>query len=191
VLGRILVVVYEDEGEAREHGVEGETFGRKYLWKREVAVAILNEGATEEERQLEAEDQFEIGDEDSDENEGEDEGDMGKQAFKSVKGKPPVKSEEPLLNGNGSNGHVSDPLSLPRAAKVEVPVEEDRTMPCLVDRLFSCTIDMLFCAGFTVPESVRGEDGLGEKINVSRHYCTRFVLMCVVCHLGEGYREYG
>jgi hypothetical protein len=44
---------------------------------------------------------------------------------------------------------------------------EDDSLPCLIDRLFSCTIDLLFCAGFTVPESVKGQSMDGDKINVS------------------------
>lgn len=35
----------------------------------------------------------------------------------------------------------------------------------LMERLFKCTIDLLFCAGFTVPQSVRGQSN--DKINVS------------------------
>jgi hypothetical protein len=40
----------------------------------------------------------------------------------------------------------------------------DARLPSLADNLFDCTIDLLFCAGFTVPESVRGQSK--DKINV-------------------------
>jgi hypothetical protein len=170
-LGRVLVVVYEAEGEAREHGVEGETFGRKYLWKREVV--RVDEGVEEEQEEGKMEEQFEIGDEDSEEGNDDDDDEEGVKAFKDVKGKPPVQSEEPLLNGSEE---MKDPLTsavedmqqkVEGAEEVEKEEEEKGLMPCLVDRLFSCTVDLLFCAGFTVPENVRTEDGSGEKINVS------------------------
>ncbi|EIW70902.1 hypothetical protein TREMEDRAFT_43442 [Tremella mesenterica DSM 1558] len=35
----------------------------------------------------------------------------------------------------------------------------------LDEGLFTCTVDLLFCAGFTVPESVKGDSGHGDKIN--------------------------
>lgn len=41
----------------------------------------------------------------------------------------------------------------------------DTRLTSLADNLFHCTIDLLFCAGFTVPESVRGQSK--DKINVS------------------------
>lgn len=35
----------------------------------------------------------------------------------------------------------------------------------LMEKLFKCTIDLLFCAGFTIPESAKGQSK--DKINVS------------------------
>jgi hypothetical protein len=35
----------------------------------------------------------------------------------------------------------------------------------LMEKLFKCTIDLLFCAGFTLPESAKGQSN--DKINVS------------------------
>lgn len=60
----------------------------------------------------------------------------------------------------------------------------------LAERLFNCTIDLLFCAGFTVPESVKGQSD--DKINVGalHQYPLNFKLTprYVVCHLGKGCR---
>lgn len=44
---------------------------------------------------------------------------------------------------------------------------EDRAAS-LMQKLFNCTIDLLFCAGFTVPESARGQSN--DKINVRYDY---------------------
>lgn len=43
--------------------------------------------------------------------------------------------------------------------------EPDR-LPSLTDKLFGVTVDLLFCAGFTIPENMKGPDGQGDKINV-------------------------
>jgi hypothetical protein len=112
--------------------------------------------------------QFTIADEDdsdSDEDEGGDisgAGDEGARAFKAVVGNPPKS------NSKESSTEIQDPLqSANDTSTQEQEEKEDKeeTIPCLIDRLFSCTIDLLFCAGFTVPESVKGLDG--DKINVS------------------------
>jgi hypothetical protein len=44
--------------------------------------------------------------------------------------------------------------------------EEGDRQPSLTDKLFGVTVDLLFCAGFTIPESMKGADGRGDKINV-------------------------
>lgn len=65
----------------------------------------------------------------------------------------------------------------------------DPRLPSLADNLFNCTIDLLFCAGFTVPESVRGQSR--DKINVGslQHNTTiGSFLSAVVCDLGKGRR---
>ena len=174
VLGRVLVVVYEAEG---EHA-DGESFAQRVLWKRQPTdrgeANVSGVGAGEEMAEARGESQFTIADDEDEEVEAEDGdgdvGDEGAQAFKTASGKPPVVT-------NGARPEVEpeaaivDPLSRPTPERdgedgeVEA-TERENSLPCLVDRLFSCTIDLLFCAGFTVPESVRGQDGLGDKINV-------------------------
>jgi hypothetical protein len=206
VLGRILVVVYEVEGEVRELGGRedgptagegGESFGQRYLWKREVVrrdEGVEGRSGVGEEAgkaEVEEQEQFEIGDEDSEgedgvteveEGEEDGDGDMGVSAFKGVKGNPPKNVQPKEASVNGGSDEIDDPLSRPneeRPRKDEEGIDEQSTMPCLVDRLFSCVIDLLFCAGFTVPEDVRGEDGTGEKINVSgRVPVLRWKLWC-------------
>ena len=113
--------------------------------------------------------QFTIADEDdSDDDEGEDEGgdisgagDEGARAFKAVVGNPPKS------NSKETPTEIQDPLQSASndSQGPEEKENKEETIPCLIDRLFSCTIDLLFCAGFTVPESVKGLDG--DKINVS------------------------
>jgi hypothetical protein len=158
VLGRVLVVVYEAEADAKANGIGGEeTFAGKYLWARVPVegeslgtgeVSGAGTGVTGAQLE-ETGEQFKIEDSDSEEeveeeNEEENEIEAGVKAFKASVGKPMVPKPE------------------------DVQEEDAREMlPSLVDRLFSCTIDLLFCAGFTVPESVRGRDNEGEKINVS------------------------
>jgi len=105
--------------------------------------------------------QFTIEDSD-DEDEGGDisgAGDEGARAFKAVVGNPPksktsTEIQDPLQSANDTSNQDH-----------EEKEDKEETIPCLIDRLFSCTIDLLFCAGFTVPESVKGLDG--DKINVS------------------------
>lgn len=162
-------MVYEAEaGEG-----EGKSFAERWLWSRQPVErddgvnGDVSEGGEGRGRE---ESQFMITDEDEEE-EAVDGRDVeeGAKAFKAVVGHPP------RTNGTAekTDEAVIDPLSqqspatehYERAGKDE-QVQEGDTIPCLVDRLFSCTIDLLFCAGFTVPESVRGQDGTGEKINV-------------------------
>ena len=176
VLGRVLVVVYENDAERKSYGLEGESFAQTYLWKRQPEVApgptgepSLGADTVQPEAEREAT-QFEIGDDDDDEDEDEDEdalGDIGRdegaRAFKATIGHPRSSGQDEQKEQTA--GPVDDPLSRQEETVGEA-VEEEATGPCLVDRLFSCTIDLLFCAGFTVPESVKGEGG-GEKINVS------------------------
>ena len=130
VLGRVLVIVLEAEGTAREGGVSaGEAFAREHLWAKSTA-PVEAQGQSGDA----AEEQFTIADSD-------DEGD----------------------EGSGDRGKGKDPLSAP-TKPVEVKTEQ---LPSLAEKLFSCTVDLLFCAGFTLPESVRGQGVEGEKINVS------------------------
>jgi hypothetical protein len=187
VLGRVLVVVYEAEADAKANGIGGEeTFAGKYLWARVPVegeslgtgeVSGAGTGVTGAQLE-ETGEQFKIEDSDSEEeveeeNEEENEIEAGVKAFKASVGKPMVPKPEAQAKANGTNDRVADPLRAAAAAKAnesaeDVQEEDAREMlPSLVDRLFSCTIDLLFCAGFTVPESVRGRDNEGEKINVS------------------------
>ena len=121
----------------------------------------------------EEEGQFTIADEDDSDDDLDDEeggdisgaGDEGARAFKAVVGNPP-KPASPRAS-NKVDEEVKDPLQSNTnddGAQATKGEEEEESIPCLIDRLFSCTIDLLFCAGFTVPESVRGVDG--DKINV-------------------------
>ena len=66
---------------------------------------------------------------------------------------------------------VTDPLSNPEppgdsSTSAATGESSQEKTPCLIDRLFSCTIDLLFCAGFTVPQSVKGQTEDAGKINV-------------------------
>ncbi|WWC70472.1 uncharacterized protein I206_104423 [Kwoniella pini CBS 10737] len=172
VLGRILVVIYESEADLKEkldHGLIShlefeDSFAKKWLWSKSIVEPIQKETSDSmDELQVEEEDndQFKIEDSDSEE-EKEDE-DEGVRAFQATIGnsapKPITKKEQ---------GIVNDPLST-SSPKQENHDEADgrdgeEYMPCLIERLFSCTIDLLFCAGFTVPDSVRGPN-VAEKIN--------------------------
>jgi hypothetical protein len=175
VLGRIIVVIYESEADARDRGeVVEDTFAWKWLWRRmkvsEVRDRSYEMGEEMEHDEVGAEGegtdgeaaQFTIADEsDASSDEGEGEAEEGARAFKAVVGNPAKAEEE---------GGVRDPLSQSSAPRTEVEGAgqvEDDSLPCLIDRLFSCTIDLLFCAGFTVPESVKGQSMDGDKINVS------------------------
>ncbi|KAL7421522.1 hypothetical protein Q5752_003291 [Cryptotrichosporon argae] len=140
VLGRVLVVVYEAEADACDAGVPPEaTWAAEYLWKR---VPVDGAGERTDEPQFTLEDS---------DDEPEDE---GARAFKATIGAEATTPEP--------SGEMRDPLANPEP---QAPTTEQEFMPCLADRLFSCTIDLLFCAGFTVPDAVRGADGLGDKIN--------------------------
>ncbi|KAK8864156.1 hypothetical protein IAR55_001402 [Kwoniella newhampshirensis] len=176
VLGRILVVVYEAEADARERralGVveEEETFAAKWLWSRqriERRQVEPKDSDTNVENGVGEEDgQFKIEDSDS---EGEDEIDEGVRAFKATI-RHPADPAGAMSSGAATiskeEGVTNDPLSQPAPKYDEsYPLEEkeEEFVPCLVDRLFSCTVDLLFCAGFTLPESVKGES-ISEKIN--------------------------
>ncbi|WVF71750.1 hypothetical protein IAT40_006558 [Kwoniella sp. CBS 6097] len=183
VLGRVLVVIYESEADVRErrdHGVidQEQSFAEQYLWSRQRVEQgsggqeqnSFNQGADGGE---EEDNQFKIEDSDS-EGEADDaddktELDEGARAFKATIGNPaPTPVAKPELTKE--EGITDDPLSQPTQGNSdpsngeEGDNEDEEYMPCLVDRLFSCTIDLLFCAGFTVPDSVRG-DNITEKIN--------------------------
>jgi hypothetical protein len=179
-------VIYESEADARDkHIWLEETFAWKWLWRR-MDVSEVRDRGYEMGEELDGDElgaeatggspveggvdedggQFTIADEyDSDEDEGGDisgAGDEGARAFKAVVGNPPKS------NSKETSTEIQDPLqSANDTSTQEAEEKEDKeeTIPCLIDRLFSCTIDLLFCAGFTVPESVKGLDG--DKINVS------------------------
>ncbi|BEJ11066.1 hypothetical protein CspHIS471_0104880 [Cutaneotrichosporon sp. HIS471] len=77
-----------------------------------------------------------------------------------------AKEEAPSFTAALDENELEHPLARSSTNGHDVaPEEEGEELPSLADRLFSCVIDMLFCAGFTVPDSVRGEDGQGDKIN--------------------------
>ena len=180
----MIVVIYESEADARDkHIWLEETFAWKWLWRR-MDVSEVRDRGYEMGEELDGDElgaeatggspvdrgvdedggQFTIEDSD-DEDEGGDisgAGDEGARAFKAVIGNPPKS------NSKETSTEIQDPLqSANDTSTQEAKEEEDKeeTIPCLIDRLFSCTIDLLFCAGFTVPESVKGLDG--DKINVS------------------------
>jgi hypothetical protein len=202
----VIVVIYESEADARDkHIWLEETFAWKWLWRR-MEVSEVRDRGYEMGEELDADElgaeaaggspvdggvdedggQFTIEDSD-DEDEGGDisgAGDEGARAFKAVVGNPPK------VNSTETSTEIQDPLqSANDTSTQEAEEKEDKeeTIPCLIDRLFSCTIDLLFCAGFTVPESVKGLDG--DKINVSLIYfpfrpssssapTTHFLLIC-------------
>ncbi|WWD17544.1 hypothetical protein CI109_101985 [Kwoniella shandongensis] len=175
VLGRIIVVVYEAEGDARERRalgvVDEETFADKWLWSRQrIEKDHKQPNVSAENGRPEEDGQFKIEDSDSEgepEAEELDEIDEGVRAFKATIGRP---ASAPKVDGQATltkaEGVSNDPLSQPTPDKDEDTLEDEdeEFVPCLVDRLFSCTVDLLFCAGFTLPESVKGEN-VAEKIN--------------------------
>lgn len=140
VLGRVLVVVYEGEAEGA-----GKAWADEHLWSRGRAPPRSAVGGIEEDAA-----QFSLGDDDDDDEEDE-----------------KKEEEAPVFTAALDEGELEHPLAGPATNGHEAPAEEGEELPSLADRLFSCVIDMLFCAGFTVPDSVRGEDGQGDKINVS------------------------
>jgi len=181
----VIVVIYESEADARDkHIWLEETFAWKWLWRR-MEVSEVRDRGFEMGEELDGDEpgaeasggssgvdegggQFTIADEDdSDDDDGDEGGDIsgagdeGARAFKAVVGNPPKS------NSKETPAEIQDPLqSAPNDSQgPEDKEEKEETIPCLIDRLFSCTIDLLFCAGFTVPESVKGLDG--DKINVS------------------------
>lgn len=189
VLGRVLVIVYEAEATAREGGVSaGGDFAREHLWSR-VLVSEGQDIGTGNKGQggVEDEGQFTIADSESEEEDEDAEGDLGRVDVREGKMKkdavPGVNGSDPLsasTNGSGSGNDMGGNGA------------EEALLPSLIDRLFSCTIDLLFCAGFTVPESVRGQQAAGEKVNVSLRLRVWYRLGAdsAVCDLGEGSREY-
>lgn len=167
VLGRLIVVVYEAEADAREGGVasEGEeTFAQKYLWSRAPPATPDLDGADIPKADLNYEgQQFKIEDSDSDEEEAI--LDEGARAFKAVVGNPPTSTDTtPVMPPDET---LDDPLTRANPPQTGDQSDAEQTVPCLVDRLFSCTIDLLFCAGFSLPDSVKGQGGDDDKINVS------------------------
>lgn len=143
VLGRILVIVYEAEGES---SLGGQTWADKYLWKQERVKRERTEDLPSEQAQFTiADDDDDDDDADADKDEG---GDIGRN-----------------MTATTSEGEIRDPLSNPGPSQPKKEDDNTELRPSLADRLFSCTIDLLFCAGFTVPESVRGDDMSGDKIN--------------------------
>jgi hypothetical protein len=164
----VLVVVYEAEGDARETGTQGQTFAGEYLWSRIPAENVPQQEGIggEEVNGVGEEGQFTIEDSDP-EDEDENEIEAGARAFKATVGRPMVPQSEQATKVNGGS-QVIDPLTAAANGAAEKEEEERQEMlPSLVDRLFSCTIDLLFCAGFTVPENLRGRDNQLDKINVS------------------------
>ncbi|WVO16453.1 hypothetical protein L204_104130 [Cryptococcus depauperatus] len=162
VLGRILVVVYENEADARERRAQGlisedqETFAEQYLWK----TLPLDPHPPQSPNKVQESQQFTIQDSDDEADDQDIELDEGARAFQATVGSPPVdKTKEPEK--------IKDPLT---QAQVEAEKTADQGqdsqieyLPCLVDRLFSCVVDLLFCAGFTLVDSVRSEQD--DKIN--------------------------
>ena len=182
VLGRVLVVVYEAEADAVDQatltGESSERFARKYLWSRTPVVAdpaSNNPGQFAETRaEEEADGQFKIEDSDSEDEEDAGAGtlDEGARAFKATIENPPrAPNDTSALQQVES---MEDPLTKKDEDADGDWEAEEPTLPCLIDRLFSCTIDLLFCAGFTVPGSVRSQSGSDEKVNVSVSFSRSF-----------------
>ncbi|KAK6910396.1 hypothetical protein I203_104428 [Kwoniella mangroviensis CBS 8507] len=173
VLGRLLVVIYEYEADLKEkvdHGiipqneVDEQSFAKKWLYSR----SLIEEHQDREEDgsikpNEEENDQFKIEDSDSEGEENEDDEDEGVRAFKATVGHPaPAHSTSTTKK---EEGITDDPLTQSETGEAQEEAEKEKEyMPCLIERLFSCTIDLLFCAGFTVPDSVRGPN-VTEKIN--------------------------
>lgn len=161
VLGRILVVIYEADSEERENAAiygttnRGKRYAEEVLWSRKPLSRDVQQSAGERTEPETTENQFTIEDSDSEDDEDAVAGEA--KAFKASISANPTETV-------ASSG---DPLSNIQDAGNSADEEQQKTLPSLADRLFSCTIDLLFCAGFTVPEGVRGTEGLGDKINVS------------------------
>lgn len=153
VLGRILVIVFEAEGES---SLGGQTWADKYLWSQERVKREKSEDLPSEQAQ------FTIADDDDDDEDEDTDGDKIKDKHAAADDAKPESS----ATTSSSDQEVRDPLSNPGPSEQKRNDEDDTELrPSLADRLFSCTIDLLFCAGFTVPESVRGDDLSGDKIN--------------------------
>ncbi|KAE8537640.1 hypothetical protein D1P53_005696 [Cryptococcus gattii VGV] len=143
VLGRVLSVVYEAEGDGDE-----ESFAAKYLWNRQKAPPDSPPAPA---------DHFTIEDSDSDhgtEEKDEPELDTGARAFRAT-----------IESSSSPSAPISDPLTQPReSGDHRLERGEDEYLPSLAERLFSCTIDLLFCAGFTLPQTVSEDQN--DKINI-------------------------
>lgn len=129
-----------------EGDTPGDSFAATHLWARHKAPASSHSDT-----------QFTLADSDDDDAEL----DAGARAFKATLGHPPAPASP-----------ISDPLTQP-PDDTPRPQQPDEYLPSLAERLFSCAIDLLFCAGFTLPQSVNGEDE-DDKINA-----------CLVCQHSE------
>lgn len=150
VLGRVLSVVYEAEGEG-----DGESFAAQYLWNRQKAPPVSPAPPA---------DHFTIEDSDEDGDNEQNDGpelDTGARAFRAT-----------IESSSSPSAPISDPLTQPGSGERR-DSGEDEYLPSLAERLFSCTIDLLFCAGFTLPQTVSEDQN--DKINVRlffpRHRC--------------------
>ncbi|KIR77362.1 hypothetical protein I305_01333 [Cryptococcus gattii E566] len=147
VLGRVLSVVYEAEGEMRDG--DAESFAAQYLWNRQRAPPVSPPPPADS-------DHFTL--EDSDTDDGDEPGlDTGARAFRATIGHPPSPPAPPHP--------LSDPLTQRHGGGDHRDSGEDEYLPSLAERLFSCTVDLLFCAGFTLPHIVSEDQN--DKINVS------------------------
>jgi hypothetical protein len=71
-------------------------------------------------------------------------------------------------SGRGTGEPFMDPLfeAAEQAEKKDDGLQEEERLPSLTDKLFGVTVDLLFCAGFTIPEILKGPDKADDKINV-------------------------
>jgi hypothetical protein len=72
-----------------------------------------------------------------------------------------------LWRRNRSDSQVAEPIEGRSSQSTQNNESHAGTVQraCLAEQLIKCTIDLLFCAGFTIPESIK--DQQGDKINVS------------------------
>lgn len=168
VLGRVLSVVYEAEGEMRDG--DAESFAAQYLWNRQRAPPVSPPPPADS-------DHFTL--EDSDTDDGDEPGlDTGARAFRATIGHPPSPPAPPHP--------LSDPLTQPHGGGDHRDSGEDEYLPSLAERLFSCTVDLLFCAGFTLPHTVSEDQN--DKINVCLSLPAS--LTRTVRHLGKRCRQH-
>ncbi len=158
MLGRVLVVVYENDPD--EEGNRGGFAGG--VGTRDMG-GMDSSGGGGEGTEMETDDQLRMN-----------------FAYEVLWKKPRIPRSQDVststiskegIPSNQPNGTVSavpsgkDPLS--QASKSGGKIDEDElevVPPSLADRIFSCVVDLLFCAGFTVPETLKGT--AGDKINV-------------------------